>query len=102
MARSSRGMCAAGARNRGDRRFVAGHYDEAIASYQRVTELQPNYANGFVMLGAAYQRAGFIERAIGSYEHAARIGQTAAAYTNLGFVYALSHRDADAVVAYRA
>jgi serine/threonine-protein kinase len=83
-------------------RLRARRYDEAITSYKRVTELQPNYADAFAMLGASYHRAGAIEQAIGSYAHAARIGPSATAYANLGFVYFTRGRITAALTAYRA
>ena len=82
-------------------RYVAGRYDEAIASLKRVTELQPNYASAFVLLGASYQRLGATDQAIGNYEHAARIGQSANAYANLGLLYSIRGRLDAALAAYR-
>jgi serine/threonine protein kinase/Flp pilus assembly protein TadD len=82
-------------------RYLAGRDDEAITSFKRVTELQPDYASAFNLLGASYHRMGAIDAAIGNYEHAARLGQSATAYANLGSLYLIGgHRDA-ALAAYR-
>jgi eukaryotic-like serine/threonine-protein kinase len=81
--------------------YVAGRYRDAITSLNRVTELHPNFASAFNLLGASYQRLGATEQAIGNYEHAARIGQSASAYANLGLLYLISGRTDKALAAYR-
>jgi serine/threonine-protein kinase len=81
--------------------YNARRYGDAIASFKRVTDLQPNFANGFVMLGASHERAGAIEQAIGNYEHAARLGESATAYANLGALYLISGRHDAALSAYQ-
>ena len=83
-------------------RYREGRYQDAIPSFLRVLELQPNYAAGYVILGASYHRAGQIDLAIGNYEHAARIGQDANAYANLGLLYYIDRRFNAALESYLA
>jgi tetratricopeptide (TPR) repeat protein len=52
-----------------------------------VTELEPESPDGFAALGTAYHKQGDVQQAIGSYEHALRLGESAGAVANLGFAY---------------
>jgi len=42
----------------GNKRFAQGAYDEAIAFYQELIELQPDHADGLANLGAAFCKIG--------------------------------------------
>jgi Flp pilus assembly protein TadD len=67
--------------------YRAGRYAEAVAALHRAAELQPDNATTHQMLGTAYHAMDDTPNAIASYERATRLGN-AAAYTNLGILYA--------------
>jgi serine/threonine-protein kinase len=66
--------------------FRAGRFDEATTAYARVTELQPDSARGYHMLGTVQQSAGDIGAALESYRKANEILPTAATWSNMGTV----------------
>ena len=59
---------------------------EAAKAYQRVTELQPDSARGFHMLGTVQQSAGDLTAALANYEKATQIRPAASTYSNVGTV----------------
>jgi tetratricopeptide (TPR) repeat protein len=67
--------------------FTASRYLDAVAAYEKAAEMRPDHAKPYEMLGAIYQMQGDMDRAIGNYEHAIRLGASAAAYANLAFAY---------------
>jgi eukaryotic-like serine/threonine-protein kinase len=76
--------------------YRAGRYPEAVASLRRAAELQPDNATTHQMLGTAYHAMDDTRNAIASYEKATTLGN-AAAFTNLGVLYAASgHLEASA------
>lgn len=47
--------------------YLARQYDEAIATFQRVLEMEPNFLAARSMLGSAYEQKGYYEKAIAEY-----------------------------------
>ena len=81
--------------------FRAGSYKEAIKPFARVTELRPNLASGYQMLGTMHHYAGEVDKAIGHYQHALRLGESASAYANLGFAYYSAGEPAQSLAHYQ-
>lgn len=50
--------------------MAAGHYDDAIADYTKVTRALPRFAEGYLNLGLALEQAGRLEEARASLEKA--------------------------------
>ena len=64
----------------------SGHFTAAIVEYQKVTELDPSAAAGFVRLGQAYLEKGDFGAAIGPLTHALKLDPAlAAAHQLLGY-----------------
>lgn len=66
--------------------FNAGRYVEAGRSFEVLTQLQPDNAWGYQMLGAAHQMAGDLEGAVPPYQRSVEIRRTATALSNLATV----------------
>jgi tetratricopeptide (TPR) repeat protein len=83
--------------------YRAGRYREAAESYRKVTELRPDDAWAFQMLGAALHQAGDVDGAAAAYRKAIAAEPSAAsgAWTNLGTLYYEAGRLGDAVEAFR-
>jgi arylsulfatase A-like enzyme/Flp pilus assembly protein TadD len=77
-------------------------YTKAIANYERVLQLSPDYALAVFQLGLAYGRAGDSQRAIENLKHALTLDPTnfSAAY-NLGAVYIQQRMAPEAVAAFQ-
>ncbi len=76
--------------------------DEAVASYQRSLQLQPDYADGHTALGMGLARRGSTTEAIACYREAIRLnGRHAKAYYNLGNALNREGNYAEAVEAFR-
>ncbi|HMD35626.1 MAG TPA: tetratricopeptide repeat protein, partial [Vicinamibacterales bacterium] len=86
--------------NQGRVELAGGHLDKALVAFRRTTELNPGFAGGFQMLGAAYQMTGDLDNAIGNYEHSIRLEPNAPAYSNLGIAYLRARRYTEAIAAY--
>ncbi|HTU99304.1 MAG TPA: protein kinase [Luteitalea sp.] len=67
--------------------FDAGRYGESGLAFARLTNLQPDNAWGFQMLGAAHQMNGAPAAAIKAYESSLELRPTASATTNLATLY---------------
>jgi tetratricopeptide (TPR) repeat protein/TolB-like protein len=80
--------------------YRGGRLPEALNAYRRASELQPNEPEPYSGLGLIYQVMGDLSQAIGNYEHAVRLGQSATAYSNLGFAYYGAARYTDAIEAW--
>jgi tetratricopeptide (TPR) repeat protein len=62
-----------------------GCYDQAIAAYQQVTDIAPNFAKGFYNLGIALKASGQLQPALLAYQQAIALDpEYADAYQNLG------------------
>jgi serine/threonine-protein kinase len=81
--------------------YAAARYPEAKAAFQRVTELQPDSAQGYQQLGTVLQAVGDSEGALQNYLKAAAIRPTGQLYSNLGMLYHLRQEYTRAVEAYR-
>lgn len=53
----------------------AGRYDEAIAVYRRAIEIEPNFANVWSGLGAAYAHKGDLPNALIAFDESARLSE---------------------------
>jgi Flp pilus assembly protein TadD len=80
--------------------FSAGRFGEAAAAYRRATEVQPDNAWAFQMLGTSLHGAGDLEGAVVPYKEAIRLAPDARAWANLGFVYYATGRLPEALHAY--
>ena len=67
--------------------YRANRYPEAVSALRRAAELQPDNGSTHQMLGTVYHAMDDTKNAIANYERATRFG-SAAAYTNLGVLYA--------------
>jgi serine/threonine protein kinase/tetratricopeptide (TPR) repeat protein len=64
--------------------FNNSQFDQAAVEALRVTELQPDNARGFQLLGTIRQAQGRMPDALEAYETCLRISPTASAYSNMG------------------
>jgi Flp pilus assembly protein TadD len=80
--------------------FHAGRLGEAAAAYRRETELQPDNAWAFQMLGTCLMLQGDLEGAVQPFRDAIRLAPDARAWANLGYVYYAQGKLPDAVRAY--
>jgi len=70
---------------RGMAQYERGELDEAIASYRKAIELQPNKADAHINLGAALQQKGELDEAITSFRKAIELQpDLVRAHFNLG------------------
>src|SRR2546423_1039124 len=91
----------AGARSlKGQEAYEAGHYDESIAAFKRVTELKPTDAKSFYHLGVAYEAMGRNREAVESYKRAVALTDKpevkAYSYYNMGNVFAADKQPSQA------
>ncbi|HMG03856.1 MAG TPA: tetratricopeptide repeat protein [Chthoniobacterales bacterium] len=78
-----------------------GLLDEAIGHYQKATELQPDYAEGYLGLGGALAAKGQLDDAIVLLQKAVMIRPDfAAAYADLGSMFLAKHQDLEAIASY--
>lgn len=76
--------------------------DEAIACYQKVLQLNPNFSMAYYNLGIAYQEKQQLDKAITYYQKALRIDPNLAmAYNNLGIAYQEKQRLDEAIACYQ-
>jgi serine/threonine-protein kinase len=80
--------------------YRAGRYAAAAEAFKRATEAAPNNAASYTMLGNSQYIMRDLQQAVGNFEHAVRLGPTAAAYANLALVYYDSGRYEDALRSY--
>jgi serine/threonine-protein kinase len=81
--------------------YALARYREAVPHLRRVAELQPDYGAAYSLLGVIHHRMGELSQAVGYYEHATRLDNSAAAYSNLGTAYYDTRRYAEALAAYQ-
>ncbi len=91
--------------NRGTERAGLGMMDAAVQDYQRAIALNPDFAESFGNLGAAYAQMGEWDKATVALQQAIKItdksGRTfASAHGNLGTVYFRQGKWANAVAAF--
>ena len=63
------------------------NYPAAVAAYQKVVEINPNDANGYLRLGQAASRADDMETAIAALTKASELGQGKAADKEMATIY---------------
>jgi serine/threonine-protein kinase len=80
--------------------YRAGRYAAAAAGFKRATEAAPDNAGAYTMLGNSQYILRDLQQAIGNFEHAVRLGPTAAAHANLALVYYDAGRYEDALRSY--
>jgi tetratricopeptide (TPR) repeat protein len=74
--------------NRGVSLAMAGEYDKALADFDRVLELRPNYGKEYFNRGEVYYAKGDLNKAITEYGQAIRYGYTdSVVYTRRGTTY---------------
>jgi protein O-GlcNAc transferase len=79
-----------------------GQLDAAVASYRRVLEIKPDYAEAHTTLGVALRELGQIDGAVASYRRALEIKpDLAEAHSNLGIALQALGQLEDAVASYR-
>jgi tetratricopeptide (TPR) repeat protein len=85
--------------------YDAGRYDEAAASFKRLTELRPKDAKAFYELGVTYETAGHHREAVAAYRQAVALADRmeikAMSYYNMGNIFAADKQPKDAVEAYK-
>jgi tetratricopeptide (TPR) repeat protein len=83
--------------------YRAGRFNDAAGAFRRATELRPDNAWAFQMLGTALHDAGQLDRAEAAYRGAlaADPGAAGGAWTNLGTLYYETGRVPEAVEAFR-
>jgi tetratricopeptide (TPR) repeat protein len=82
--------------------FQAEDFDAAITAFQRVTQLAPKEARGFVNLGAVYNRRGDFRSALDALRRALQRERTSSeAYYNMGAAHRGLNQLSLAVSAYR-
>ncbi|HYM21894.1 MAG TPA: tetratricopeptide repeat protein [Vicinamibacterales bacterium] len=81
--------------------YRAGRYQEAADAFRAATDVAPNNASSYTMLGTAEYVLGDMQQAVGNYQHAVRLGPTATAHANLGMAYYESNRLDDALQSYQ-
>jgi eukaryotic-like serine/threonine-protein kinase len=67
--------------------FTASRYAAAVDAYRKAAEIRPGDPGSYEMLGATYQMLGDMDKAIGNYEHALRLGPSVTAHANLAVAY---------------
>ncbi|MBP5973990.1 tetratricopeptide repeat protein, partial [Brasilonema sp. CT11] len=88
--------------NQGLALYNQGKLDEAIASYRKALQIDPNYATAHNNLGYALKNQGKLDEAIASYRQALQIDPNyAAAHNNLGNALSDQGKLEDAIASYR-
>ncbi len=78
-----------------------GNSKSAIAAFQQVTDIAPNFAKGFYNLGIALKASGQLSQAVGAYNQAIAIdSEYADAYQNLGVALIHSGQIQQAIAAF--
>jgi serine/threonine-protein kinase len=82
--------------------YKHGRYAEAQRMFRQVTELTPDNARGYYNRGAMYYLMGQYDLAVDLFEESIAIDPTSStgAYSNLGTLYSMQARYADAVPMY--
>jgi tetratricopeptide (TPR) repeat protein len=74
------------------------HFDDAIAEFRKVTELDPAYADGFISLGQAYMEKRDFGSAIAPLKHALEVdSESAPAHQLLGYALLAQGYAAEAI-----
>jgi len=65
--------------------LLAGNYNDAISALSLAVSLDPKLTEAHNLLGVAYDKKGFADRAKDSFEHAVKLEEDAETLNNLGF-----------------
>jgi serine/threonine protein kinase/Flp pilus assembly protein TadD len=77
--------------------FLAHRYDEAIQRLQPIVELHPDYQHPHSLLALAYEQKGLLAKAIPEMERAYELDRDQDGLAQLGHMYAVAGRTADAI-----
>ncbi len=80
--------------------YATGKYDDAITDFQRVAELAPDYAGTYNYLGGIYFAMEDWDKATSMFEKSFALEKSYAACSNLGTLYYMQGRFADAARIY--
>jgi tetratricopeptide (TPR) repeat protein/TolB-like protein len=80
--------------------FVTGNYNGAVAEFERVAELAPGHAPTYTYLGALFYRLDQWDEAVAMFEKSLSLGKNEFACSNLGTLYYMGGRFADAARMY--
>jgi tetratricopeptide (TPR) repeat protein len=80
--------------------YYAGNYAQAVAAFRRVTELQPDFAWGYQMLGTVHHAMGETEPAVAFYRQALELSPDPFAYFNMGNLLYSEERYEEALEAF--
>ncbi len=86
----------------GKKKYEQGKSEEAIANFNEVIRLNPNFTQAYVYRGLAYKRLGMTEKAIDDYTQALRLSvnnrnDQASIYYNRGLAYSDLRKPQEAV-----
>lgn len=65
--------------------LLAGNYNDAITALSMAVSLDPKLTEAHNLLGVAYDKKGFADRAKDAFEHAVKLEEDAETLNNLGF-----------------
>ncbi|HEY6598599.1 MAG TPA: TIR domain-containing protein [Pseudomonadales bacterium] len=80
--------------------FGSGRFDEAVAEYERLTELDATHLDAWGNLGSARYMQGDVDGALGAWQKALGLAPGAIEYANVGTAYFFLGRYAEAVDMY--
>jgi len=78
-----------------------GKYDEAIASFTKLTSLQPDNGAAYQLLGTAYHANNQLDRALVAYNQANAIAPRATIHSNIGTIHYDRREYVEAIASYR-
>ena len=82
----------------GDAQLKAGAFDEAVASFNKAIELDPNFAEPHNSIGLLYMKAENAQKAIESFRESIRLDREfTEAYLNLATLYLATHDNSAAI-----
>jgi tetratricopeptide (TPR) repeat protein len=91
-------MSAAGYYDYGVEHIKKGGFDEAIAAWEKVLELDPTMVNAYEKLGMAYYTQGRFDKAIEIYRKESELNpNNPKVYFNMGVVYRMNEQFDDAI-----
>jgi len=87
---------------RGNQSLRQGNYNEAIARFDSLVQVNPTYENGYLNLGIAYLKMGDVDRAADEFRSEMQSNPNSAeAANNLGVIYLLRHENDSARTYFR-
>jgi len=75
----------------------ARQYDQALPHLQRLLDMEPALALGHLRFGLTFEQKGMVEKARQSFQQAIRLSNSAIGVPDLGHLYAISERRAEAL-----